>query len=115
MNTLSVHPQPSAEGTFSQGPVPSHTGPQAEASPSAHDLTTTDERITRDLNTLNSVVPVACVFAGAALVSFPIASAVVLMFVVSAGAVWFLYSWATHRGDTEIGVSDTQGRDGGAN
>lgn len=60
------------------------------------------------------MVPVACLFAGAALVSFPRASAIALMFILSAAAIWFIYAWATCRGNDEIGVADTQGRDGGA-
>ena len=109
-----IHPHTSAEGIFCQEPHPQTRTSEAEASLSGRDLTTADERMARDINALNTVIPVACLFAGAALVSFPIAAAVVLMFVLSAGAVWFIYSWATHRGDTEIGVADTQGRDGGA-
>jgi hypothetical protein len=114
MNTSSVPPKSSAESTFCKETYLLTPISKAEASLSANDLTTADERIARDLNALNTVVPVACLFAGAALVSFPRASAIALMFILSAAAIWFLYSWATCRGNDEIGVADTQGRDGGA-
>ena len=113
MNTLSISPSPTttspACNNFRTGALSSNAASQGEVSPS--DSNARVERDTRRLINAAIITAVAMVWFG---LRHPVALA---MIVCIGGSAVFLVGaicWNGHRGNAEIGVSDTQGRDGGA-
>jgi hypothetical protein len=105
MKTLSLSPNSSAEGDFSRA---SGSSPEIQA----EDFYSAEQaRIDREANATITGVALAAFLAGIAVILFPVEACVVLLALIVIGGG---YLWTTHRGDAEIGVSDTQGRDGGA-
>lgn len=110
MNTLLIPPPTSPEGTFSQGAASSHAAPQGEVS-SSSDSHHRIDRDTRRLINASMITAVAMLWFG---LRYPVALAMIVCIGGSSALLIGAICWNGHRGDTEIGVSDTQGRDGGA-
>ena len=106
MNTLSIPPHTSPEGTFSQGAASSHAAPQGEAS-SSSDSHHRIDRDTRRLINAAMIAAVAMLWFG---LRHPIALAMILCIGGSSFLIIAVCCWNGHRGDAEIGVGDTQGR-----
>ena len=115
MNTLSIPHHTSPEGTFRQGAASPKAAPQGEASPSIRELEDSFNhqcaQLERDWKILVWSAVITAAVAMWLVIYHPAVFAVAFCIALSAATIVGIYCWAAHRGDTEIGVSDTQGRD----
>ena len=123
MNTLSIPHNSSAKGHYFQPRSGSSPEQQAEELPLStrqadassplhadpHDET--ELRLWRDVCLLIKTALVLVMIAIPIAMVFPKAFSFGVCLLVSSLTLMGVYCWASHRGDAEIGVSDTQGRD----
>ena len=115
------NPQPSPEGTFSRGAASPHAAPQGEASFPSHFRPDDDAgnpingTLAADDALRMLAIGAGLVVAGIILVAFiaPVAAIAFICVFFSGMAIAGAVLFADNRGNREIGVSDTQGRDGG--
>ena len=112
MNTLSI-PNSSAKGTFCRASGSSLEIQAEDSFPSDEmdRLNEAEERLWREAARWFNGACVAIAVATVLVFRYPRVMAVILCIAVSAVIIVFLFCWAVYRGDPEIGVSDTQGRD----
>ena len=119
--SLSHHPQPSPEGTFSRGAASPHAAPQGEASFPIHRRPDGDagSQINDTMAGADALrmlaIGAGLVVARLIIVAFiaPVAAIAFISVFISGMAIAGAILFADNRGNREIGVGDTQGRDGG--